>query len=81
MAKGAHDRMPGSSVSPQLRSCCAVTMNAGGCAWHPSGSGHLFPRLPSQSEYNRHLRALGPLMRAIALGLARLTRPGTTSSG
>jgi hypothetical protein len=38
----------------------------------PTRIGHLFPRLPSQSEYNRHLRALGPLMCAIALGLARL---------
>jgi hypothetical protein len=38
----------------------------------PHRIGHLFPRLPSQSEYNRHLRALGPVMSAIALGLARL---------
>jgi hypothetical protein len=38
----------------------------------PARIGHLFPRLPSQSEYNRHLRALGPLMCAVALGLARL---------
>lgn len=37
----------------------------------PGRIGHLFPRLPSQSEYNRHLRALGPVMSAIALGIAR----------
>jgi hypothetical protein len=37
----------------------------------PARIGHLFPRLPCQSEYNRHLRALGPVMSAIALGLAR----------
>ncbi|AQZ61986.1 hypothetical protein BKM31_45555 [[Actinomadura] parvosata subsp. kistnae] len=33
--------------------------------------GHLFPRLPSQSQYNRQLRALGPAMSAAALWLAR----------
>jgi hypothetical protein len=37
----------------------------------PRRIGHLFPRLPSQSEYNRHLRALGPVMSAIGLHLAR----------
>jgi hypothetical protein len=37
----------------------------------PGRIGHLFPRLPCQSEYNRHLRALGPVMSTIALGLAR----------
>lgn len=37
----------------------------------PARIGHLFPRLPCQSEYNRHLRALGPLMSQVALGLAR----------
>ncbi|MFB9831383.1 transposase [Actinoallomurus acaciae] len=37
----------------------------------PARIGHLFPRLPSQSGYNRHLRALGPLMSQAAPGLAR----------
>ncbi|WUU99850.1 transposase [Actinoallomurus sp. NBC_01490] len=37
----------------------------------PARIGHLFPRLPCQSEYNRHLRALGPTMSQVALGLAR----------
>ncbi len=32
----------------------------------PTRIGHLFPRLPGQSEYNRHLRELAP-----ALGLER----------
>lgn len=36
----------------------------------PGRIGHLFPRLPCQSEYNRHLRALGPVMSQVALGLA-----------
>jgi hypothetical protein len=33
--------------------------------------GHLFPRLPSQSQYNRQLLDLGPAMSAAALWLAR----------
>src|SRR5215216_4973546 len=33
--------------------------------------GHLFPRLPSQSQYNRQLLDLGPAMTAAALWLAR----------
>ncbi len=33
--------------------------------------GHLFPRLPSQSQYNRQLRDMGPQMSAAALWLAR----------
>jgi hypothetical protein len=33
--------------------------------------GHLFPRLPSQSQYNRQLRDLGPDMTKAALWLAR----------
>ncbi|MFI6789785.1 transposase [Nonomuraea sp. NPDC050383] len=33
--------------------------------------GHLFPRLPSQSQYNRQPRDLGPAMSAAALWLAR----------
>jgi hypothetical protein len=37
----------------------------------PRRIGHLFPRLPSQSEYNRHLRALGSMLPAVALWLAR----------
>ena len=37
----------------------------------PGRIGHLFPRLPCQSEYNRHLRALGPVLSRVALGLAR----------
>ena len=38
----------------------------------PRRIGHLFPRLPCQSEYNRHLRGLGPVLSAIALQLARM---------
>lgn len=37
----------------------------------PGRIGHLFPRLPCQSEYNRHLRDLGPVLSRVALGLAR----------
>jgi hypothetical protein len=37
----------------------------------PRRIGHLFPRLPCQSEYNRHLRALGPVLSMVALWLAR----------
>lgn len=33
--------------------------------------GHLFPVLPSQSQYNRHLRDLGPVMSRAASWLAR----------
>nr|WP_245681926.1 hypothetical protein [Actinomadura kijaniata] len=28
--------------------------------------GHLFPRLPCQAQYNRHLRTLGPVWAAVA---------------
>lgn len=35
----------------------------------PRRIGHLFPRLPCQSEYNRHLRALGPVLSMVALWL------------
>lgn len=37
----------------------------------PHRIGHLFPCLPSQSEYNRHLRALAPVMVSVAAWLAR----------
>lgn len=37
----------------------------------PHRIGHLFPRLPGQSEYNRHLRALGPALLTAAMWLAR----------
>jgi hypothetical protein len=37
----------------------------------PGRIGHLFPRLPCQSEYNRRLRALGPALSMVALWLAR----------
>ncbi|RNL77961.1 hypothetical protein [Halostreptopolyspora alba] len=37
----------------------------------PARIGHLFPRLPSQSEYNRHLRALAPTLLSAAMWLAR----------
>lgn len=33
--------------------------------------GHLFPRLPGQSEYNRHLRQAAPVLLEAALWLAR----------
>nr|WP_233515123.1 hypothetical protein [Marinitenerispora sediminis] len=39
----------------------------------PSRTGHLFPRLPGQSKYNRHLRALAPVLFAVARRLARAT--------
>ncbi|GAA1580537.1 hypothetical protein GCM10009678_74030 [Actinomadura kijaniata] len=39
----------------------------------PRRIGHLFPRLPCQSQYNRHLRELGPSLTAAALWLARAT--------
>ncbi|MBA8955651.1 hypothetical protein HNR61_007327 [Actinomadura namibiensis] len=35
--------------------------------------GHLFPRLPCQAQYNRHLRDLGPVWVAVACWLARAT--------
>jgi len=37
----------------------------------PTRIGHLFPRLPGQSEYNRHLRALAPALFTAAIWLAR----------
>lgn len=37
----------------------------------PGRVGHLFPRLPCQSQYNRHLRDLGPVLPQVALWLAR----------
>ncbi|WP_017603284.1 IS4/IS5 family transposase [Nocardiopsis alkaliphila] len=37
----------------------------------PARIGHLFPRLPCQSEYNRHLRALAPVLLTVAMWLAR----------
>lgn len=39
----------------------------------PGRIGHLFPRLPCQSEYNRRLRALGPVLVQAAGWLARAT--------
>jgi hypothetical protein len=39
----------------------------------PGRIGHLFPRLPGQSEYNRHLRALAPALLAAATRLVRAT--------
>ncbi|OLT29267.1 hypothetical protein BJF83_12630 [Nocardiopsis sp. CNR-923] len=37
----------------------------------PHRIGHLFPRLPGQSEYNRHLRDAAPLLFRAAMWLAR----------
>lgn len=37
----------------------------------PGRIGHLFPRLPCQSEYNRHLRNLAHVMLPVAMWLAR----------
>ncbi|WP_017596040.1 transposase [Nocardiopsis potens] len=37
----------------------------------PSRIGHLFPRLPGQSEYNRRLRDAAPALQAAAMHLAR----------
>ncbi|RCV48418.1 hypothetical protein DEF23_22945, partial [Marinitenerispora sediminis] len=58
--------------------CVAVAQVLLGCdserRWlrtAPSRIGHLFPRLPGQSEYNRRLRALGPVLFAAAQWLAR----------
>ncbi|WP_159945738.1 MULTISPECIES: transposase [unclassified Nocardiopsis] len=39
----------------------------------PTRIGHLFPRLPGQSEYNRRLRTLGPVLLTVAMWLARAT--------
>ncbi|MBA8956031.1 transposase [Actinomadura namibiensis] len=39
----------------------------------PARIGHLFPRLPCQAQYNRHLRDLGPVWVAVACWLARAT--------
>ncbi|GAA2269140.1 hypothetical protein GCM10010402_26330 [Actinomadura luteofluorescens] len=39
----------------------------------PARIGHLFPRLPCQSEYNRHLRHAAPLLLAAAAWLVRQT--------
>lgn len=39
----------------------------------PARIGHLFPRLPGQSEYNRHLRDAAPVLLKAALWLARQT--------
>ncbi|RCV47365.1 transposase [Marinitenerispora sediminis] len=60
--------------------CVAVAQVLLGCdserRWlrtAPGRIGHLFPRLPGQSEYNRHLRALAPVLFAVAMWLARAT--------
>ncbi|MBR8745468.1 hypothetical protein [Nocardiopsis sp. MG754419] len=37
----------------------------------PARIGHLFPRLPGQSEYNRHLRSAAPALFTVAMWLAR----------
>lgn len=37
----------------------------------PARIGHLFPRLPCQSQYNRHLRDLGPVLSKVGGWLAR----------
>ncbi|QVQ52809.1 transposase [Spiractinospora alimapuensis] len=37
----------------------------------PARIGHLFPRLPGQSEYNRHLRDAAPALQAAAMYLVR----------
>ncbi|MUL43570.1 transposase [Streptomonospora sp. PA3] len=37
----------------------------------PARIGHLFPRLPGQSEYNRHLRDAAPALLAASMWLAR----------
>ena len=37
----------------------------------PARIGHLFPRLPGQSEYNRHLRDAAPVLLKAAMWLAR----------
>lgn len=37
----------------------------------PAGIGYLFPRLPGQSEYNRHLRQAGPGLLQAAMWLAQ----------
>ncbi|WP_150250447.1 transposase [Nocardiopsis deserti] len=39
----------------------------------PARIGHLFPRLPTQSEYNRHLRALAPTLLLATQWLSRAT--------
>ncbi|TMZ67672.1 hypothetical protein EMG21_28630 [Klebsiella pneumoniae] len=39
----------------------------------PGRIGHLFPRLPCQSQYNRHLRSLAHVMLPVAVWLARAT--------
>ncbi len=39
----------------------------------PARIGHLFPRLPCQSEYNRHLRDAVPVLPAAAAWLVRQT--------
>ncbi|MEV3927677.1 hypothetical protein [Actinomadura coerulea] len=60
--------------------CVAVAQVLLGCdAEHrwlrlaPARIGHLFPRLPCQSEYNRHLRSAAPLLLAAAAWLVRQT--------
>lgn len=47
----------------------------------PARIRHLFPRLPSQSEYNRHLRALAPALLQAARWPTRATPPGTRNRG
>lgn len=58
--------------------CVAVAQVLLGCdserRWMrlaPSRIGHLFPRLPGQSEYNRHVRDLAPALLAAAQWLTR----------
>ncbi|WP_067818851.1 hypothetical protein [Actinomadura kijaniata] len=60
--------------------CVAVAQVLLGCdakrRWlrlAPARIGHLFPRLPCQAQYNRHLRTLGPVWVAVACWLARAT--------
>lgn len=47
----------------------------------PARIGHIFPRLPGQSEYNRHLHALSPVLFTAAMWLARQTPTCMTGSG
>lgn len=71
-------RGPGRVLNDAELVCVAVAQVLLGCdserRWlrtAPGRIGHLFPRLPGQSEYNRHLRDAAPALFAASMWLVR----------
>ncbi|WP_232524229.1 hypothetical protein [Nocardiopsis gilva] len=76
LPSGEQPRTPGPSrlLTDAELVCVAIAQVLLGCdserRWMrtaPTRIDHLFPRLPGQSEYNRHLRALAPQLLATCL--------------